>query len=304
MVPQRLLPFRRGRALRFDRWCHQLPYRSSAHRLLWTERGLACLVRAGWDRALLSVDGASGIEARSPAGQRLMGLAATPAGDAVAIVHEHPDGARLATFGRAPAARVYPERHYDVTLATDGERIVLRGHLAPPTVLPWSLAARTPWGGPCDGLASVQAVDGAVLVLSRTAASLRAWDGAAIATWPLPRPDAWLAAWHRATPVVFAGGELLLWDLASGRTRSLGAARSYPDGSVAPDGRWLVIDRVGPQGRGLELWDLREPALVERLPTRGRACTCAFSPDGAVLGVAIGDDLFLLRVDVPGVTVR
>jgi len=88
-----------------------------------------------------------------------------------------------------------------------------------------------------------------------------------------------------------------VWDCVSARARSLGAALGCPRGACSPDGRWLLVDRVGPHGRGLELWDLPALRLVERLDIRRRAVQAlAFAPDSLHVALATMDDLLLLRV--------
>ncbi len=82
-------------------------------------------------------------------GPRLMGPAASRAGDGLVLVHEHPHGARLVTqHGKELVAeRIWPEEHVDVGFATNGRRIVVselrRTELS--CYGDWSLGSPTTW---------------------------------------------------------------------------------------------------------------------------------------------------------------
>lgn len=325
MVPQRVLPFRAGRRLAFDR--HLGDLRGQARAMSWTDEP-CCLVRASYDgaevvRASNAVDWTTRLRWSSQ-GPRLMGMAAPRAGDGLVVVHEHPEGLRFVTLrGREDMSeRTWPGEHYDPPLATDGRRIVFGGQRGPLwRVGDWSLAAREPWslepvrralGEVRLFVGELRDLGDALLISTTDTWSRWSWDGALEACWRAPAGE-WsgphLLAWHAAGPVVFmptkgrAGFSrddyhMMVWDLARGEGRSLGVAYGWPRAARSPDGRWLVVERVTGAGRGLELWDLSAHVLVERIATRGRAVQAlAFAPDGVHVAAATMQDFFVLRVD-------
>lgn len=333
MIPQRVAPFRGGRGLRFARYLGGL---TGQAREAWWDDEPTCLVRWSYDTAeVVRESTASAVFERvraSSRGPRLMGMAASRAGDVLAIVHEDPEGARIVVRrGRERVAEgIWPEGHTDVSIVTDGRRIVVRGGREP-TVWscaaalragtsgsaqverePWPLAALQPSSEP--QVTGLRVVGDAVLISTVDTWSRWSWDGQLRAWWRGPGwTTPYVLAWHEAGPVLFmpaldpATGaakvgrdahEVFVWDLAEGRGRSFGPARGWPCAARSPDGRWLVLDRVARAGRGLELWDVPAGVLVARLENRRRAAQAlAFAPDGLHVAVATMDDFFVLRID-------
>ncbi len=327
MASQRIAVFGAGARLTLVRHIDTL--HGQAQRVWWHDGYPRCLVRAQYDAAhlLVATEGPSLHFRATCGGARLMGMAASPAGDGLIALHEHPRGARLYTSrgGELVGEHVFSSGRFDQQIATDGRTVVLtepRG-AAPRRFADWSLAESTPWSleplrdalaepcGPVTGLYDLG--DGPLLVTARSWSRWR-WDGQLLAAWKAPRDrdPLNLIAWHDAAPIlhaasldahgperdVLSGHEMFVWDCLGGRAHSLGQALGWPRGACSPDGRWLLVDRVTRHGRGLELWDLPALRLVERLDTRRRAVQAiAFAPDSLHVALATMDDLFVLRVE-------
>ncbi|XXT23143.1 hypothetical protein WME94_16540 [Sorangium sp. So ce429] len=330
MTPQRVASFRAGRRLTFVRYLGGMS--GQAREVSWADEPW-CLVRCSFDTAELA-RASTGRDACdrlrwSSRGPRLMGVASSRAGDGLVILHEHPDGVRVVTRRgeEAVVERTWPGDHHDPPLATDGARIVFGGQHGPLwRVDDWSLAARAPWsldpvqralGEARLFVHDLRDVDDALLISTTDTWSRWSWDGELLACWRAPAGEwsrPYLLAWHEAGPIVFMqtndpvtgrpvhgrdGYHVVVWDLARGEGRSLGAAHGWPRAARSADGRWLVVERATRAGRGLELWDLSTHTLVERIATRGRAVQAlAFAPDGVHVAAATMQDFFVLRVDV------
>ncbi|MFT3765144.1 MAG: hypothetical protein QM820_06460 [Minicystis sp.] len=226
------------------------------------------------------------------------------------------------------ATRAHADSHYQVRVATDGKRIVTTTHQGPNLWWfdGWDLRHREPWSleplRQALGDVPLRALDvrnlgDAVMIATKGTWSRWSWEGRLLDAWraPLDTTDRpYLVCWHDEAPLVYmrpndpATGlprsgdcHLIEWNLPRGLGRSFGAHRSWPVADRSADGRWLVADRVTPEGRGLELWNLRAGTFVERLDARRRAARAiAFAPSGTEVAVATMDDLFVLRIDDGG----
>ena len=333
-IPQRLDRYRSGKRLVVSRWCGS-PGGDTAQ-LFWTTAPCV-LVRTHYDSVRLAIASEPQADSGFPdlrttasyaAPMRIAGVAAAPAADGVVVRCEDAAGVRLTTVrgGGVVASVAYGDLPTDVALATNGQRIVMllqRGSSIA-TFDDWTLTRPGSWTlaplraalGPVGLEACDVRGDGdAVLIATPDSWSRWRWDGGLIEAWRAP-PSESLVAWHHRHAVVSmsfdpvrgepppgspGAGEtshLVVWDLASGRGRSLGECRDWPRGHVSHDGRWLIVDRVSSAGRGLELWDLDRDTLVERIATQRRSARAlAFSPDASEIGVATSDDLFVLRIN-------
>jgi len=220
VVPQRLTPFGLGVRLALVR--HVDTLHGQARRVWWHEGHPRCLVRAQLDAAglVVATDGPPLRLREACGGARLMGMAASPAGDGLIVLHEHPRGARLITTrgGERVGERVFSSERFDQPIATDGRTVVLaepRG-AAPLRFAEWSLAEPTAWSlsplrdalsepcGPVTGLHDLG--DGPLLVTPKSW-SRWGWDGQLRAAWKAPhdrappRLVAWLLDVNYISPV-------------------------------------------------------------------------------------------------------
>jgi hypothetical protein len=268
----------------------------------------------------------------APDRRRIAGMAASPAADGIVARCEDPAGFRLTTVRDADvvATRVYADPPGDSAIATDGRRILVQRHHTSIEVFDdWTLARSRPWSlaplqaalGPVDlNLCDLRSDGDAVAIATADSWSRWTWDGRLIEAWR--SPELVVSSWCLVGPLrrqvilhmrfdpariepppagISAARQwhLVKWDLATGRGRSLGDCYEWPKGDVSRDGRWLAVDRVLPEGRGFELWDLDGDTLVERIPIRKRGIrAAAFSPDAREVAVATTDDLFVMRLDV------
>lgn len=312
--------FRNARHLvlsRYVRWLVGTP-----EDLFWNDT-LCVLVRSGYDRATRlttttlvdSVTETLAI-ARLP-GARIMGNAIPRHGDGIVIAHEHPAGVCLSTHRDQTivGTRTCAASHSDIEIATDGRRILVSSHDGPSLWCfdGWELQRREPFSletlrralGDVDRQVSrIDNLGDSVLVETPDTWSRWSWDLRLLRAWRRPGTrdqryrslffGATIVSWHDARPLIHqygaCGYELMEWDLETGKTRSFGDCRTSVRAARSPDGRWLVLDSVERgSARTLELWDLVEFRLVERLPMRGLAADAlTFSPDGRQVAIASG----------------
>lgn len=308
MIPQRLSTFGRGARLGFVRACGELE--GQARRVWWADGHPCCLV--GLMNGIELVTGSRRIfgGCRPP----IFAAAAPARADGIVVVHQDPRGARVFTTSatRRVGERVFnKEDLVGAHLATDGFCVVLAARGGVSRFADWTLRSRMEWSlAPLqNALGETQAIvrglhdlEDALLLETAAGWSRWSWGGRMLAAWPAPAACR-VAAWHDVTPLVYmparsAGGvpELVAWDLASGPSRSFGPAFERPCVARSPDLRWLVVDRVARDGHGLELWDMAEARLVERLETGRQVHAMAFAADGRSVAVATLRDLFVLCV--------
>jgi RNA polymerase sigma factor (sigma-70 family) len=196
------------------------------------------------------------------------GLALSPSGTALAVVHQNkeiqvrdlPSGAVRVSFPLPETAKYRPEPR-------DPDYWEYRLNFSP---------------------------DGRVLFLGTVGGTVHRWDLATKAELPPlkklpgPRPDASLLTGCHVLPdgrtLVTAGrdGLIRLWDLTTGRERSepeayVGRVRA----ALSPDGR--LVAAADEQGR-VDLWDAATGTLARTIRRSGPAVSnLAFSPDGRML---------------------